>query len=218
VYRSYGSDFDSSGRDLMLSNPSNAFRRYDGVQLIATRRFAGRWQGQMSYSWSRSSGTVGNEYHTNATYWSLSPLGSVGADKNLAVRSPGQPKYDYSEFKAIGSCRFSRLGGLTAGGAFRWHNGVRWHRSVAMWDPFPLYFAAEPAGSRRTPSLGSLDLRVDKQVPIPPAGTLAVYVDVFNVTNVGRPTDYNPTSGPFFGRVGGWTDPRTARLGVRFEF
>ena len=85
-----------------------------------------------------------------------------------------------------------------------------------MSDPFPSYTPS----SRRVHAhqLGSLDLRVEKAFPFSSRGRLSAYIDVFNATNVGRPTDFIPLSGPSFGTVWGWTDPRTARAGVRIEF
>ena len=84
--------------------------------------------------------------------------------------------------------------------------------------PIPTSFAVEPQGARRTPSLGGLDLRVEKTFRIQQHGTVGLYVDAFNLTNVGRATAYNAMSGPDFGDVWAWTDPRTAQLGLRYSF
>ena len=150
-------------RTLLLSNPPGAYRQYNGVQLIATRRFADRWHYQVSYSWSRSNGTVDDVYGTNATYWSMNPNG-YGANKNVKARGAVPPTFDYSEFKAIGSYRPPWLGGFTTGMAFRWHNGTRWQRSAFVTDPIRIGFPAEPIGSRTTPSIGGLDLRGGEDV------------------------------------------------------
>src|SRR5262249_16746209 len=37
---------------LLLTNPPNAWRTYNGLQLIGTRRYANGWQIQASYTWS----------------------------------------------------------------------------------------------------------------------------------------------------------------------
>jgi len=202
---------------LELSNPAGAYRRYNGIQIVATRRYANRWQYQVSYSWSRSSGTAGNEYATDATYWSMNPAG-YGADGNMHASGPVPPIYDYSEFKAVGSYRAPWLGGWMTGAAFRWHDGTHWQRVARVAEPFFVRFPAEPVGTRRTPSIGGLDLRVEKTFGLPRDGRLGFYVDIFNLTNVGRATGYNPVSGPNFQKVEAWTDPRTGQLGVRYSF
>ena len=217
VYQSYDNGIDVSGRAMHLGNPSGAFRRYDAVQAIATRRFANNWLYQVSYTWSRSSGTTGNEYLTNATYWSMNP-GGYGANPALKSAPPAPPRFDYSEFKAVGSYRVPLWGGVTTAAVFRWHTGTRWSRYARVFEPIFASFPAEPVGRRRSPSLGSLDLRVEKTFHLPRSGTLGVYADVFNATNVGRATGIVPMSGPNLGDPDGWTDPRTGRLGVRYSF
>jgi hypothetical protein len=217
TYRPYGTRMSSEDRDLVLGNPANAYRRYDGLQLIGTRRFDGLWQAQVSYTWSRSRGTVGNEYHTNATYWSLSPLGSVGADLNRIAAGEGRPRFDYSEFKALGSFRAPWLTGFTVSGVYRWHTGTRWERQASSGPPFWYSAAAEPLGSRRTPNLHNLDLRVEKTFRLR-TFVVGAYADFFNVTNLGRATLVHSGSGPYFGLPWGWTDPRTGRLGFRVNF
>ena len=190
MYQSYGTAADVSDRALELGNPDGAYRRYDALQLIGTRRFADDWQYQVSYTWSRSSGTAGNEYHTNATYSSMNPNG-YGANPNARLAPPAPPVYDYSEFKALGSYRAPWLGGFTVAGVFRWHSGTNWNRVAQVTTPIFASFAAEPMGARRTPSLGSLDLRVEKTFRLQKGTTLGLYVDAFNVTNVGRATGFN---------------------------
>jgi hypothetical protein len=217
AYRPYGSGFSSNDRDLVLGNPDHARRRYDAMQLIGTRRFDGRWQAQVSYTWSRSRGTVGNEYHTNATYWSLSPLMSVGSDLNRILDGDVPPLFDYSEFKVLGSYRAPWFTGFTVGGVYRWHTGTRWERRVGSGPPLWLSAAAEPRGSRRTPNLHNLDLRVEKTFRVR-AVVVGAYADFFNVTNLGRATLMHAGSGPYFGLPWGWTDPRTGRLGFRVSF
>jgi hypothetical protein len=216
VYRPYASG-DTSAFALTLGNPPGAYRRYDALQVIGTRRFAAGWQSQISYTWSRSTGTVGNEYHTNATYFSLSPLDSIGSNPNVSHAGAGRSTFDYSEFKALGSYRAPWWGGFTVGAVFRWHNGARWSRMVFADTPFQTAFRAEPAGSRRMPNVGALDLRVEKTIRLY-GGRVGVYADVFNVTNVGRALTYAWFSGPNFGRVLAWTDPRTGRIGVRLDW
>jgi hypothetical protein len=59
---------------------------------------------------------------------------------------------------------------------------------------------------------------VEKTFRLQKSSTLGFYVDGFNVTNLGRATGFDAMSGPTFGDVSGWTDPRSMRLGVRYSF
>ena len=75
-----------------------------------------------------------------------------------------------------------------------------------------------PRGSRRAPSFGTLDLRVEEQVSLGHGRRAGVYVDAFNATNVGKPTAFRMLSSSFFGQPAAWADPRTVRIGARFTF
>ena len=37
----------------LFTNPANAFRDYDGFQLIGTKRYSNNWQASLSYTWSK---------------------------------------------------------------------------------------------------------------------------------------------------------------------
>jgi hypothetical protein len=43
-----------------FTNPPGAYKHYQGVQLIAARRAGGRWEGQLSYTWSRTRASFDN--------------------------------------------------------------------------------------------------------------------------------------------------------------
>jgi len=218
AYQDYSGGFDISGRSLQLANPGGAYRNYNALQFIATRRFERGWQYQVSYTWSRSRGTIGNEYSTNATSWSTNPNG-YGANPNNKYAPPAPPMFDYSEFKALGSYRAPWLGGMTTAAVFRWHSGTHWTRIVqVVGPPAFLRVPAEPVGNRVTPSVGALDLRFEKTFRILRSSTVGLYADLFNATNVGRALTYNQLSGPAFGQVWRWTDPRTGRIGLRYSF
>jgi hypothetical protein len=185
-------------RVLVLSNPPDAWRQYDALQLIARKRLSHGWQMEASYTASRSKGTVGNEANTNAAWASLSP-GGIGADGRTRGTAFGRSVFDFSEAKAIATYDAPWLGGFRVGTVFRWRNGTRWHRLVNVRTPVFDFVPAEQPNSRRTPNVQSLDLRIEKTFAIPrAAGKLGVYVDVFNVANIGRARAFIRLSGPAF--------------------
>ena len=133
-------------RNLILSNPSVAWRRYDGVQIIARKRLSRSWQMEASLTASRSYGTVGNETLTNLTGFSLSP-GGIGADPEWHARGSSRSQFDYSEAKLIGTYEAPWLGGFRVGSVLRWRDGSRWYRRVLIRSP--VFTICQP--SSRTP-------------------------------------------------------------------
>jgi hypothetical protein len=208
-------------RDLVLANPPGAFRSHDAVQLVARKRQADDWEAQASYTWSRSHGTIQGSQHSTATQGDLSFWG-YGGSRGARERPAARTVFDYSELKLLGWFRSSHLGGAVVGAVYRWHTGTRWHRSARIADPVLNYAdwtAAEAPYSRVMPSIGLLDLRLEKTLALGGAPrTVGLYADVLNVANLGRARASNGRSGAQFGHPTAWTDPRTVRLGLRYRF
>lgn len=216
---------DNAQWDLTISNPEGAFRRYDALQFLARKRQSRAWEGQASYTWSRSVGTVTGTAGNNATLTNLSPYGFGGAPGGTtSFRDQGttRSRFDYSEFKLLGWYHARWLSGATAGFVYRWHTGTRWHRTASVQSPVHDYvdfIVAEPPFSRRAPSIAQLDLRLEKTFRLASSvRRLGVYLDALNATNAGRALSYVRRSGPRFGEPSAWTDPRTMRAGVRYTF
>ncbi len=81
----------------------------------------------------------------------------------------------------------------------------------------PLLLAL-PVGTFRLPTLWSLDLHIEKEIPMGP-GRIKLLADVFNATNshIALEKVADVTSAEF-GRVRLWNRPRTFRLGVGYSF
>src|SRR5205823_11455098 len=90
-------------RSWALTNPESAWRHYNALQMIAQKREAHGWQMQASYTWSRLTGTIDNIDHTNLAQGTLSPLGGVGGNPNVARQGPGTPTFGFNEAKALAS-------------------------------------------------------------------------------------------------------------------
>jgi len=50
----------ASASSILMTNPPGAWRHFDGIQLVGTRRFADGWSLQASYSWGRTVGSFDN--------------------------------------------------------------------------------------------------------------------------------------------------------------
>jgi hypothetical protein len=210
-------NFDA--RSWLLTNPDNAWRHYDAVQLIARKRESRNWQMQASYTWSSSRGTVDNIDHTNLAQGTLSPLGGVGGNPNVANQPTGEPTFAFHDAKLLGSWRAARWGGFVVSGVARWQSGVRWNRIFfSGLAGYPL-INAEPTGSHVAPSISTLDLRLEKTVRLPGnQARLGVMVDVFNAFNAAAPLAWSGFSGSLYNLPNTLIDPRSIRAGLRVTF
>jgi hypothetical protein len=204
-------------RTWYLTNPADAWRTYNAVQMVARKRLADHWQLQASYSWSRSSDTIDNIDHTNLAQGTLSPLAGVGGNPNVANQGPGQPTFAFSEGKTLVSWEPPWWGGFILSSVARWQTGVRWNRSF-IYPPagYPV-INAEPVGSRVGPSIKTIDLRAEKTVTAR-GKVVGLTVDVFNVANAAAPLSISGFSGPTYGLPFYVIPPRQVRAGIRLRF
>ena len=77
---------------------------------------------------------------------------------------------------------------------------------------------AEPFGTERTPTLGLVDVRVQKGITFKDHYTLAGHFDLYNIFNDNGDQAVTAASGPSFLTPSNITPPRIARLGATFDF
>jgi hypothetical protein len=223
--------FNKSGDTFyLMTNPDNATRTYNGFQIIVRKRFSHNWQTATSYTWSRTRGTVNNNFGSNApASSSTSDTGQSGvfANPNRAILSDGPAVFDYTHhFKAEGTYRIPYWGGFNISGIYRYITGAAWGRRAGIrdLDQGSETVRIEPRGTHRVDALNNFDFRVEKTFVFgQQSRTAGVFVDIFNVNNQGIPNSefsrpIADTSGSTFGEPLGWIDPRLVRLGVRFTF
>jgi hypothetical protein len=213
-----------------MTNPEDAFRKYNGFQVNVRKRFSHNWQTNTSYTWSRTRGNVNNNFGANAAgSSSTSDLGQTGvfANPNRAINSVGNVVFDYTHhFKAEGTYRLPYWGGFNVSGVYRYITGAAWGRraTITELDQGSELVRIEPRGTRRVDALNNIDLRVEKTFTFGRAGrTAGLFVDVFNLNNQGIPDSQasrpvNDSSGSSFGEPLEWIDPRLVRVGLRFTF
>ena len=214
---------------LLFTNPNNAFRDYDGFQLIGTKRYANNWQANLSYTWSHARGTVDNRGSTNAGGGGNQGLGQTGgfANPNHGINIEGDARFDPTHaVKLEGTYRVPALGGFNISGVYRYTTGLAWGRiaTIRGLAQGSESVRIEPIGTRRADAVNFVDLRVEKTFPLGRASRQAgIYLDVFNLNNQGVPdngvrTAIQESSGSSFGNPNAWLSPRIARLGFRFTF
>jgi hypothetical protein len=201
----------------VLTNPSQAYRRYHALQVIGTRRAARGVAVQGSYTWSRTRGNFNNAFSSNAANNDNS-INGVFVNPNRAINSEGQTGFDFTHnVKVFGVWQLPRR--WTASAVYRYEAGKPWTRLVNFTglNQGAELVKVEPF-ERELPALNTIDLRVEKALRIRDRVTASVYGDVFNATNVGVARSYVTLSGPRFQTPSSWLDPRTLSLGLRMIF
>jgi hypothetical protein len=211
-------DDGSTPASLLLTNPSNAWRLYEGVQIVATRRARGRWSAEASYTWSRTRGSFDNESGSNAAFSDLGLYGNFTLpDRALYTGfvSTSDRPHDVKILGTVEPCC-----GIRVSGVYRYLTGRPWSREINV-DALTRLFSigVEPTGARRMDATyNDADLRVEKMFTIARSARIGAYVDVFNINDRGVALSVERRSGPHLGIPKYWHDPRTVRLGFRLTF
>jgi hypothetical protein len=126
------------------------------------------------------------------------------------------------ELKALGTYRVPFWGGWNLSSVFRRQSGSTWSRAVVVRNlsQGQELIRAEPRGSRRLPTVTTIDMRVEKMLAADRSAGFAgsIYVEAFNLANSGVATAVVTTSGQYFGQPSSWTNPRTVFVGIRGTF
>ena len=165
---------------------AQAVRKYTGVMTVLDKRFSNRWQGRISYVWSKNDSTINN---TGSN--SYGQTSAFETPTNALVNNYGSPVNDRThEVKVYGTWQIPKIEvGL---------NGYFSYLSGRTWTPYQRYTSKqivyprsagrqpwlEPFGDRRLDSETNLDLRIEKIFKLG-TGTdrMSVYADVQNLFN-----------------------------------
>ncbi len=207
---------------------ANAYRTYNGGMFVLSRALQNRWQGQISYVYSKTKGTVTNGGTSGVS-------GSQFQTPNLVhFNTDGLVGFDRThEFKAFAGYQIPVVD-ISANVYFRMLSGLPWTpfrrepSGTFNWTN-SIDLSLEPRGSRRTgcsypTGLSSktdcslqkvFDLRLEK-VFNTGANRLGLYLDAENLFNSGFATSVqtrNPSGAVNFVNAAGNADTTTVLLG-----
>lgn len=241
----------ASERNMVITNPDGfAFRdpsgnvigtidarqKYRAIMAVLQRRFANRWQGQISYVYSKAEGTVGN---AGSTLGGAAFSRTYQLPNNIVVNTDGPLNNDRPhEVKVYFTWQApvveTSLNILYRGYSGRpWTATQRFASSQIGGHGFPFgsgrTIFVEPRGSRRLEFEHILDLRVEKIFKLGGGSDrLSVYADVFNALNKGtiiakqarvpNLSIAGVTDPILFGGPTGITTARQIQLGARWSF
>ncbi|MCH7824398.1 MAG: TonB-dependent receptor [Acidobacteria bacterium] len=188
---------------------------FNGIQVIAQKRWSDNWQLLASYNWGRA--LIFDDVGDN-------PNRDIGRDGVLS-------SYDRPHMiKVTGNYLFAAPIGVNVGLFLKMYSGqgrireYRFRRSD--WPELVQGNTTIRVAPRRKDELGPqaydwvkmLDLRAEKQFAVGRYGVMHIYFDVFNVLNVNTVTAARGRSGSRFGEINNIIPPRVIRLGGAWDF
>ncbi len=205
----------------VLTNPGEAVRSYDAVQVIGEKRLSRNWQLLGAYTWSRTRGTVNNAVGENRAFGSDTIRGGVFYNPNRAINAEGLfPDYPH-QVNVDGTYVLPGWAGVSLSGSYYYLSGNAWGRSATIVGLAQgnQVVRIEPRGTNRVDANSQFAVRLEKTFPLgAPGRTAGIYVDVFNLTNQGVALAVQELSGAAFGQPTQWTAPRTVQIAGRFKF
>jgi hypothetical protein len=205
---------------LVYKNVPELYRRYDGIELFASKQLSHRLSISGSFVYSKLRGNYPGTIRTTRGCNGCPTPTVFLNDPNSLINYPGRLIDDPTfSWKLVGN--YSLPLGFNTGWFFRHTTGDTWAATSRVGpivnQPNVTIFV-EPAGSRRFPSQNLLDLRLEKQIPFY-KGQLRFTMDMFNVFNSAYAIQVeSDVKAVNFAEPVRFTEPRQMRLGIRYTF
>ena len=238
-------DFDLD--NWVITNPESKYRDYKALEFTAEKKFDSHWQLLASYTLSESKGTTpgqfelpsggstgsnGNEVGvylddissqaTRTTFfdagygWLVDGLAGLGTLSDDAGYYGYLPYHSFHSVKVNGSYTFNF--GTTVGLVYEFDSGHAWQKRgyVALYQDY--FSMPEGRGSRFTPPVNYVDLRVAHAFAFAHARSLEISVDLFNVFDFETPITYYENDNDSFGLVLYRQEPRSIQAALKFTY
>lgn len=204
---------DLLGRSrIVVRNAPYADSDYLTWEVLARRRFSGRWSAFASFAhtWNRdhASGYFGQPVRANE--FPATPNDLIGTDPR------GRHAYRDWSVKVHGT--YAGPWGLFVTPFLRHQSGQAFGRTlVARLNYGTIRVLTEPVGTRRQDHITLADVRVEKTFMLG-SDRLTMFVEVFNVLNANPEQNIDWQTGADFLRPLAIVPPRIARVGFRFDW
>ncbi|MES1256736.1 MAG: TonB-dependent receptor [Acidobacteriota bacterium] len=159
---------------------ADAERTYRAFTVDVRRRLAGRWLGDLSYTWSRFAGNFDLDYSTLPVF-NTSSFIQDGPGTNVEDPNRFGPLFEDRPHVVKLFSSYAVTSRLTAAGYVRVQSGTPWAARARDWEGAVLNYL-EPAGSHRNPTWANLDLMASYRLPVG-RGNFSVEARVLNVFN-----------------------------------
>jgi hypothetical protein len=218
------------------SNPyvrGKPYRRYQGLEFLFNKRFSNRWQLLASYVYSKTKGTIDNDWGNDIGWNKRDDL--ILGDPNFWINADGNATFDPTHMIKVQGTYVLPFD-IYFNAYFRAVTGNAWTQRFRTessdFDQGRVTFFTETRGSHHYPMEKTLDLRLEKTFSLAKKYRLGILFDVLNVFNdntirnwgtrigydwflQGDPDYFTSTNGHDLYSI---PTPRQARLGLRLIF
>ncbi len=211
TYRQTNSPADNA---FLITNPEDAYRDYRGVEIVANRRWSGRWMMQASWVLSKTTGNVDNVSSQGPT----GDYDDPNVDPRFQVLRKGRPTLDNTHIgKVLGA--FRAPWNTLVSGAFMFTSGDTLTRTVRTRLPQGnRTLFAEPRGSQRLDPQRPIDVKIEKQFRVSGDRRLGITFEGFNILNESTVTERTMRSGISYFTPLALVPPRRWRVGAVYRF
>jgi outer membrane receptor protein involved in Fe transport len=203
-------------------------RDYKGIEFVFKKRFDGKTQFQVSSDIGRATGNVGTSFLASTNFANpnafINADGPTDLDATVVLKAQGTYAAPWG-FMLSGSYLFNsgfpmdiaNTSGPPGSRLVRFFRGVDYPATAV--EPF-IDVPAEPRGSRRQDAQHLLSVRVEKKLDLGNQHRVGLVLDVFNLFNRAPVINVQSlrTDAPNFLRPETIAQPRTARVGIRYDF
>jgi len=218
----YNENVPALGKDFfLLTNPPGDRASFEGFELRLSKPLVRRWEFSASFTATRTLAPTspGNSVYENDTGF----VGSLYTDPNTLLFDTSRTYFDRA-FVGKATGYYLAPGGFQVGVVAKYYDGLPFGRLLFVngFDQGPFFVRATARGHPggfQTQFNGTLDVRVAREFALS-KGTLAGYLDCFNILNMNRNTlESDLTGSAFQSRVPlAIESPRLARLGIEWKF
>lgn len=233
-------DYLNPGSDVLLyTNPDGLERTYRGIILTAARQMNPQWQFMASYVYSQARGNIDNLGFDESGTGGNTPFfdGHFLDTPNSLVNAQGRLTHDQRhQFKLQGTWLHPSRH-LLFSANYTYYSGDTWtpradclltdEGNGVLGDGIldchefpqgPVVYFSEPRGSRRLPAHSQIDIRAQWIHRFDNQSRLALFADIFNLTNQSVPLAVETMMDEEFGNPATLSFPRFARLGLSLSW
>jgi hypothetical protein len=202
----------------MLVSDPKADQNYKSFEIATSKRLSNRWQMMASYSATRLHVPITQNTQGCCDFQ------NPGISLFLSTKDPNaeiNTANDTWEWQARTTGAYVFPGDVQVSANFEHRSGTPYARTVSFrgGTTIPvLQVRVEPIGTRRTPDISLLHMRVEKSFRLTPQQRVSLRLNVFNATNINAVTNLVQLSGPNFERPTAIVQPRIAEFAVQYTF